>query len=186
MAVTINEKDFIGTLDDLCLWCAISKQTAQTYASKGMFVAVSPGKYRLVKSTNNYIEGLRKAASGRGSPVESARAKLIEAQTKLAEKKAGALSGELVPIKEVEVYWASVLKAVRAAVLAIPSRVAGRIPGIALAILDAMDREIRDVLNELADNGPSIVADAESVGSSHTTADAAESQSVDRDEPEAA
>ena len=111
MAVTINEKDLIGTLDDLCLWCAISRNTAQDYADKGVFVAVSPGKYRLVKSTNNYIERLRKAASGRGGPIETARAKLIEAQTKLAEKKAGALSGELVPIKEVEVYWASVLKA---------------------------------------------------------------------------
>lgn len=186
MAVTINEKDFIGTLDDLCLWCAISRNTAQDYADKGVFVAVSPGKYGLVKSTNNYIERLRKAASGRGGPIETARAKLIEAQTKLAEKKAGALSGELVPIKEVEVYWASVLKAVRAAVLAIPTRIAARVPGVGLPIVDAMDREIRDVLSGLADNGPAIVVDAESVGTAHSAADAAKSEPVDRDEHQTA
>lgn len=102
MAVTINEKDFIGTLDDLCLWCAMSRNTAQKYADKGVFVAVAAGQYRLVKSVNNYIEEQRKASSGRGGPVEAARAKLIEAQTKIAEKKAGALSGDLISVKDVE------------------------------------------------------------------------------------
>jgi phage terminase Nu1 subunit (DNA packaging protein) len=182
MALTVSEKDFVGTIDDLALFCAISKNTAQDYASKGMFVAVSPGRYRLVKSCNNYIEGLRKAASGRGSPVESARAKLIQAQTKLAERKAGVLARELVPLKDVEAFWAALLRALRAAVLAIPSRVAGRVPGLALAALDAIDREIREALNELANNAPALVDDLEADGQRASAADAAESQPVDRGE----
>ncbi len=164
MAVTQTEKDYLGTLDDLCMWLAMSKNTAKEYVANGTFVRVGDvgsGQFRLVKSVNNYVERQRAAASGRGTKIEGSRARLAEAQALLAEKKAGALAGELVVMRDIEIQWASVLRWLRAALLAIPSRVAGRVPGVALMIVDAVDREIRDILTELADNAQTVADDVE-------------------------
>ena len=56
------------------------------------------------------------------------RARLAAAQAHPVELKAAKLRGELVEAAAVETGWSSVLRTVRAGMLAVPSRVAARLP----------------------------------------------------------
>jgi phage terminase Nu1 subunit (DNA packaging protein) len=78
------------------------------------------------------------------------RARLASAQADLAELKAAEKRGELLPAAEVTAEWSSVLRSVRAGLLAVPSRVGARLPHLTATDVAEIDREIRDALAELA------------------------------------
>jgi phage terminase Nu1 subunit (DNA packaging protein) len=78
------------------------------------------------------------------------RARLASAQADLAELKAAEKRGELLDAAEVEREWGGVLRTVRAGMLAVPSRIGARLPHLDAVDLDAIDREIRDALTEVA------------------------------------
>jgi phage terminase Nu1 subunit (DNA packaging protein) len=91
--------------------------------------------------------------NARAAPLAAAtraRGRLASMQAKLVEAKLGQLSGELVPAAAVEMEWTGILRAVRAGCLAIPARVAQRLPHLSKADVAAIDIEIRAVLTELA------------------------------------
>jgi phage terminase Nu1 subunit (DNA packaging protein) len=71
------------------------------------------------------------------------RARLAAAQADLAELKAKKLSGELVEAAAVEAEWSAILRSVRAAMLAVPSRVAQRLPHLTAHDVAEIDREVR-------------------------------------------
>lgn len=62
--------------------------------------------------------------------------------------------GELLPTAEVEKEWASILRDVRAAMLALPSRLQQKLPHLTAHDVATIDREIRDALAELASHAP--------------------------------
>jgi phage terminase Nu1 subunit (DNA packaging protein) len=78
------------------------------------------------------------------------RARLASAQADLAELKAKALRGVLLDAAEVERTWGGVLRTIRAAMLAVPSRIGARLPHLTAVDIDAIDREVRDALVEVA------------------------------------
>ena len=80
------------------------------------------------------------------------RSRLAGAQADLAVIKARKLSGELVEAAEVEREWAGVLRTVRSAVLAIPSRCAARLPHLTAADVCEIDAEVRAVLIEVGED----------------------------------
>jgi phage terminase Nu1 subunit (DNA packaging protein) len=49
--------------------------------------------------------------------------------------------------------WGGVLRTIRASMLAVPSRIGARLPHLDATDLDALDREIRDALGEVASDG---------------------------------
>ena len=61
-------------------------------------------------------------------------------------------SGELVEASAVEPEWSGVLWAVRVGMLAVPSRVAQRLPHLTAHDVSEVDAEVRAVLNELGPN----------------------------------
>jgi phage terminase Nu1 subunit (DNA packaging protein) len=65
--------------------------------------------------------------------ASKSRARLAESQATLVELKAAKLRGELVDAAEVEKVWGGVLRTVRAAMLAVPSRCAARLPHLTAA-----------------------------------------------------
>jgi phage terminase Nu1 subunit (DNA packaging protein) len=70
-------------------------------------------------------------SSARASALAKAtaeRGRLAAAQANLAEIRAAKLRGELVEAAEVEAEWSGVLRTIRASLLAVPSRVAARLP----------------------------------------------------------
>jgi phage terminase Nu1 subunit (DNA packaging protein) len=76
--------------------------------------------------------------------TEAARGRLIEAKAKQVELKVGELDGKLVYVVEVEAHWANALRTLRAGVLAIPTRVSARVPGMTCEMVHEMDQEIRE------------------------------------------
>ncbi|WP_454619353.1 hypothetical protein [Bradyrhizobium cenepequi] len=79
------------------------------------------------------------------------RGRLAAAQANLAEIKAAKLRGELVEAAAVEAEWADVLRTVRAGILAVPSRVAARLPHLSKHDVSEIDAEIRAALGEIGD-----------------------------------
>lgn len=78
------------------------------------------------------------------------RLRLIKEQADHAALKNAALRRELVPAAEVEREWAGVLRQVRAGILAVPSRLRQLLPGLTAAEVEAIDAELRRVLEEMA------------------------------------
>ncbi|MCK1693098.1 terminase small subunit [Bradyrhizobium sp. 144] len=80
------------------------------------------------------------------------RARLAAAQADLNELKAARLRGDLVEAAAVEQEWSGILRTVRAGMLAVPSRVAARLPHLSRTDIAEIDAEIRAALTELGDH----------------------------------
>jgi phage terminase Nu1 subunit (DNA packaging protein) len=81
------------------------------------------------------------------------RARLAAAQADLNELKAAKIRGELVEASAVEAEWSGILRTVRAGMLAVPSRVAARLPHLSKHDVAEIDAEIRAALNEIGSEG---------------------------------
>lgn len=146
-------QDYGGTGADLANWCDISIKTVEAYVQKGLFKRLAPNTYALRANVHSYIQSLRKAASGRNSTTEQARAKLIEAQARHVDLKAGELDGRLVSVFDFDSHVDSMTRAIRASVLSIPSRLAAKVPGLSREVVHELDQEVRQILTELGKHG---------------------------------
>ena len=88
------------------------------------------------------------------SALTKARIELIQAQRDGQELKNAQLRGALVISEEVERRWSDILRLMRAGLLALPSRVAQRLPHLTRGDKTAIEDEIRAILEELAAAGP--------------------------------
>ncbi len=77
------------------------------------------------------------------------RARLAAAQADLNELKAARMRSELVEAAAVEMEWSGILRTVRAGMLAVPSRVAARLPHLSKHDVAEIDQEIRAALSEI-------------------------------------
>jgi len=84
--------------------------------------------------------------SKRHAAASASRARLAESQAVLVALKAAKLRGELVEAAAVETEWSGMLRTVRAAMLAVPSRVAARLPHLTPADVVEIDAEVRAAL----------------------------------------
>jgi phage terminase Nu1 subunit (DNA packaging protein) len=94
--------------------------------------------------------------SPRAIPLAKAtaeRARLAAAQADLAELKAAKQRGTLLDAAEVESEWSGVLRTVRAGMLAVPSRVAQRLPHLTAHDVSEIDAEVRAALSEIGSGG---------------------------------
>lgn len=103
----------------------------------------------MTRRTLSELLGPEPTPAKRGRPVEAHRVRLATAQAQLAEIRGAKLRGELVPAADVEAEWASVLADLRAALLAIPSRVGAKL-ALSRETVAAIDSEIRASLGALA------------------------------------
>jgi hypothetical protein len=67
--------------------------------------------------------------------------------------KAARQRGSLLDAGAVEAEWSGILRTVRAGMLAVPSRVAQRLPHLTAHDVAEIDREVRDVLTEVGNDG---------------------------------
>ena len=109
------------------------------------------------KSRLRYIEHLREGAAGRGAEygsldLTSERARLARAQSEKVEMQNLEMRGELIPAGAVEAKWTEMAAAMRAKLLALPTRIAS----VALAatslreVEDQARTEVFAALNELS------------------------------------
>lgn len=125
---------------------------------EGVIPRSERGRYELVPVVQAYIRYLKDravkadASEGRESPaldLSLERARLAKEQADAQELKNAAARGEMLPAAEVERAWGDILGAVRARMLAVPSRLRQRIGHLTEPEVHAVDSEIRDALSEL-------------------------------------
>ena len=96
--------------------------------------------------------------NARAAPLAKAtaeRARLLAAQAATAELKLAHQRGALLDAAAVEAEWSAMLRSVRAAMLAVPSRVASRLPHLTAHDISELDLEIREALTSLG-NGKKV------------------------------
>lgn len=139
----------------------ISSARVRQLVRDGTIPKIGRAKYDLRAVIRAYCERLREQASKAGgrppsdpSPeARSARERLTEAQARLAEVKADAAAGKLLPADDIERAWAGILRDLRSALLAIPSRVGATLPHLTAHDVATLDRELKAALAALADDG---------------------------------
>ncbi|CAA2104962.1 hypothetical protein MBUL_02957 [Methylobacterium bullatum] len=141
----------VATLADLL---GVHIRQIPKFADAGTVVRVAHGEYDRDASIRLHVEHLRKVAGGRSqsSTLAAERERLTKAQADAAELKLAASRAELIPAKDVETEWATVLQGIRASMLALPSRIQQRLGTLSAADVSIIDREIRDVLDEVGND----------------------------------
>lgn len=141
---------------ELADWLGVSERAISEYARKGIIARSAPGKFMLRESVRAVATHLREAASARGASsagLTAQRERIAREQAdKLAMQNAAARR-EMVSAKAVADEWADILRLVRSRMLATPSRIQQQLGHLSAHDLDTIDREIRDALTDLSNNG---------------------------------
>jgi len=147
---TISEAELADLL-------GLTSRQIRNLAADGVAKKAGPARYELRASVRAYAESLReKASRGRAKAddpeLRAERLRLAIAQAEKVELSNAKTRGELLLAQEVVSAWAGVLREVRAAMLAIPSRVNQSLPHLTVHDLNTLDRTIRDTLELTANN----------------------------------
>ena len=118
-----------------------------------------PVRYSRRDAVRAYCEHIRKRASRGVTLTDDSAVEQRRERTRLAREQADKLAlanaaarRDLIPAREVEAEWSTILREVRAGVLATASRVALALPHLTTADVAAIDRAIRDALLELTED----------------------------------
>lgn len=143
-----------STASELAEWLGLTANRVSALAREGILPRGIENRYPLRTSIRAYCDHARAGATGRRADTELAAEKLRlarEQADKIAFVNAKA-RGELIAAGEVERVWAGILRDVRAAFLALPSRAASKLGHLTPHDLAALNDEVRDVLMELAEH----------------------------------
>lgn len=138
------------TAADLSEWLNLSPARIHALAREGV-IPRTDGRFDLQAAVRAYVERLRAGQKGRQSTnpdLNAERLRLARANAEKIELANAKTRAALVPVPEVEAAWASVLRDVRAAMLAIPARVQQRLGHLTAHDVQSIDREVRDALEE--------------------------------------
>lgn len=141
------------TTDELADLLDLSANRVLALARSGHIPRVTAGRFNRRDAVRAYCAYARKNPAGRGSAdpaYTAAKTRAAEATAEKLETANAVARRELIPAVEVEREWSAVLRDVRAAMLALPSRVQQRLGHLTPHDLTTMDREIRDALAEIA------------------------------------
>lgn len=139
-------------------WLGVSERTVTELTKRGVLAKLGRRGYDLKATVRAYAEHMRRTLTGRGGEAAAAtaaaeRARLTRAQAEQAELKNASLRGALLDAGAVEREWSSILGGVRARMLAVPSRAQQRLPHLTAHDVGEIDREIREALVELGNDG---------------------------------
>ncbi|EAQ35761.1 hypothetical protein NB311A_05073 [Nitrobacter sp. Nb-311A] len=148
--------DNVVTAKQLADLIGITTEHVRRHQQAGVVFKTGRDKYLLRESIRGYCEHLRGVASGRGG--DSAVATLTAERARQAREHAdntalknAALRKELVPATDVVRGWADILTKVRAALLAVPSRVWQQAPHLTAEDKNIIDAELRLALAALGE-----------------------------------
>lgn len=139
------------TRDEMAEWLGISPRMLHNLAADANIPAPEARMYDAKATVQAYCSYLRRQRSAPGH-VSDERARLLAAQADGHELKNAATRGELVDARQVEAEWSNTLRSLRAAMIAVPSRVRQRLPGLSPAEVATIDAEIRSALTEAAND----------------------------------
>lgn len=140
--------------NELADFLALTPRAVRVLAQDGIIERTAPATFEKRAAIRAYCEHLREKATKRAATtraeLDSEQVRLKRAQAEKAELQTAQMRRALLPAGEVERSWAAILHGLRAAMLAIPSRVQQALPHLTAHDLNALDREIRDALTEAA------------------------------------
>ncbi|MBX3476691.1 MAG: terminase small subunit [Brevundimonas sp.] len=140
---------------ELSDWIGVGARRINQLVADGVIKRVGRGRYDLQDSVRRYCQWVSDRAS-RGVAVQDdlkiENTRKAKAAADKAELQNARMRGELVHREEVARTWSGVVREVRAALLAVPARVADRL-NLSRSDADAVDREVRDALINLAEAG---------------------------------
>lgn len=148
-----HENDRLVGASDLAGWLGLTANRVSTLAREGVLPRNAEKRFPLKASVRAYCAHAGAGAMGRRVDADLAAEKLRAAKAtaeKLEIQNAKA-RGDLLDGREVANEWRSIVTDLRAAVLAVPSRVAGRM-GLDRATTAALDAEIRDAMEVISDD----------------------------------
>jgi phage terminase Nu1 subunit (DNA packaging protein) len=131
----------------------MSSKGVRKLADGDTFVRAGPSLFDLKASVTKYVGRLRLARPRGGARNLNAaaiaeRARLAKVQAVKVEIANKLKLGALVEASVVETEWSGVLRTVRAGMLAVPSRVAARLPHLTPFDVAEIDAEVRAALTE--------------------------------------
>lgn len=145
-------RDVIST-DQLADLLGVTANRIGVLSREGHIPRLGRGSYERRDAVRAYCEHLRKQASGRGAAnpeYTREKTRLAREQADKAEMQNAVARRELIPSADVEREWSSILRDVRAAMLALPSRLQQRLGHLTTHDIATLEREIRDALSEIA------------------------------------
>lgn len=122
-------------------------------ANKGIVVrAKAKGRFEFLPSIRNYIAHLEKVAGGRegDNTLASVRTELEKEKTENFRLKNAALRADLVSREEITEGWQRIVKAVRGAVLGIPTKARQKLPHLSAHDGEALAQICRTALHDVA------------------------------------
>jgi terminase small subunit / prophage DNA-packing protein len=140
------------TSDALGALVGIAGRNVRELAKRGIIERSGPNQYDVGESISRYCAHLREIAAGRttSATLTGERVRIATATAEKLEMANSIASREMLPAKEVERAWSGVLRDVRSAMLALPSRIGMRLSQLSPHDISEIDREIREALAEVA------------------------------------
>lgn len=140
---------------ELADWLGVVERTIAEYARRGIIPRTGRGLYPLRESIRAVCTHFREQASQRGTTAglsAERERKVREEADRLALANARS-RGEMVSVSAVADEWLDILRLVCSRMLAAPSRIQQQLGHLSAHDLDVIDRELRNALSELSDNG---------------------------------
>ena len=141
---------------ELSSFLGLSSSRIRTLAADGVFVRSGRGRFDVAVSIRRYVARLQEGAARAGRPpdggddLKAEKLRLTRAQADKEETRVKREAGELVEAEAVAREWASILRDLRNALLAVPSRCGAVLPHLTATDTATLDREIRKALEALA------------------------------------
>jgi phage terminase Nu1 subunit (DNA packaging protein) len=131
----------------------LSTARVHAIAREGRIPRRADGSFDLKHAVRTYVESLRTktgaSALAQNPELNLEKIRIARASAEKIETANARARGDLAPLSEVERTWAGILRDVRAAFLALPSRAASRLGHLTPHDVAVLDREVRAVLEEL-------------------------------------
>jgi phage terminase Nu1 subunit (DNA packaging protein) len=147
-----TESGDVVSAEDLAAWLGVSTRVVRDLAQRGIITKAGKGNYPLRDGIKAYCTHIREQGAGRAgsNTLTAERLRAVREQADKLALQNAATRGEMLSARTVESTWATTLHGVRAAMLAIPSRIQTRLSSLTAQDVAVIDREIRDALTEAA------------------------------------
>ena len=152
-AILLDDDQPMVTAAELSDWLGLTANRVHALGRDGVLPRSAEKTYPLQASVRAYADHCRSLAKGKATDAALAEEKVRlarEQADKIALQNAAA-RGELLDARTVAAEWRSIVTDLRAAVLAVPSRVASEL-GFDRAATAALDSEMRAAMEAIADD----------------------------------
>ena len=142
------------TAESLAGWLGTTTARINALAREGRIPRRADKLFDLRPAVRAYVADLKatkgNSALANNPELNAEKIRLARASAEKLETANLKAKGDLAPLAEVERAWAGIMRDVRAALLALPSRAASRLGHLTPHDVATIDREVRAVLEELA------------------------------------